>query len=282
MFSHRSNTLKNDATQAPTSRFDMKILVLNSSLRKNGNTERVIDILVEELKQKAGKDAGFQIHVVRLGDLHIEPCRGCRICFDRGDDFCPIKDDMREIKARVKEADALLLASPVYVDDVNGVMKNWIDRLAHVCHRPEFGGKSAFLLATVGSSRCSHALRTMDTALRTWGFHIIGKSGFKTHALMDRETIADLYGNELRSIAVRIFTALKKKSFMNPSFISLMFFKIVQTSWSSGDPETIDYQYWKKQGWLDKRCSFFIAHEAHPVKVAVARAVGRLIARVAA
>ena len=161
----------------------MKILILLSSLRKQGNTDSVVDLLNENLKEEASlNNIPLEIEKICLGDYDIAPCRGCRVCFDRGERFCPIKDDLIEIKTKMNSADGVILASPVYVDDINGIMKNLIDRLAHVCHRPEFAGKSAFLVVTVGSSRTSHALRTLDTALRTWGFYIIGKAGFKTLA----------------------------------------------------------------------------------------------------
>ena len=47
-------------------------------------------------------------------------------------------------------ADGIIFASPVYVNDVSGIAKTWIDRLAYVCHRPAFAGKCAYLIATVG------------------------------------------------------------------------------------------------------------------------------------
>jgi multimeric flavodoxin WrbA len=149
----------------------MNILILNSSYRKDGNTDRTAQLLQARLESTAKDNhEPLVLDTFYLGHMNVEPCRGCRVCFDKGEEFCPIKDDMADIKARVKAADAIILAGPVYVDDVNGIMKNWIDRLAHVCHRPEFAGKSAYLLATAGSTRTGHALRTMDTALRTWGF----------------------------------------------------------------------------------------------------------------
>jgi multimeric flavodoxin WrbA len=258
----------------------MKLLVLMSSLRKKGNTDQVVDILRENLYKIAAinKDT-IEIETLKMGDLQIAPCRGCRICFDRGEEFCPLRDDMTEIKNKIKTADGIIVASPVYVDDINGVMKNWIDRLAHVCHRPEFAGKSAYLLVTVGSTRTGHALRTLDTALRTWGFYIIGKAGFKTHAKTERNKIEALYGQRLNGIANRVFLSVKRQDYKKPSFVSLMIFKIQQIGWSRENPSTIDYQYWQKQGWLDHHCEFFIQHEASLLKANAARLVGSIVAK---
>jgi multimeric flavodoxin WrbA len=76
---------------------------------------------------------------------------------------------MPAIKAKKDAADGLLLASPVYVDDVSGLTKTWMDRLAYRCHRPGFGRKCAYPVATVGGRPTRHTLRTMNAALLTWG-----------------------------------------------------------------------------------------------------------------
>jgi len=259
----------------------MKILVLVSSLRKQGNTDLAADILKDYLyKEAAAQSDKIEIETVYLGEMQIRPCRGCRVCFDRGEDCCPCKDDIPALKEKIKAADALVAASPVYVDDVNGIMKNFIDRLAHICHRPEFAAKSAYLLVTVGSSRTSHALRTLDTALRTWGFSIIGAAGFKTHARMERKRIEELYGTKLSVIAGQIYEHTKNERYKNPSFLSLMFFRILQIGWSKAEPGTIDYRYWKENHWLDKHAKFYLEPHSSPLKVAAARLVGSIIARV--
>jgi len=258
----------------------MNILILISSYRKMGNTDLVAAIIGEDLQLAAkANNEPLVLNTLYLGHMGLEPCRGCRVCFDRGEEFCPIKDEFKSIKTAMKSADCIILAGPVYVDDVNGIMKNWIDRLAHVCHRPEFAGKSAYLLVTVGSSRTGHALRTMDTALRLWGFHIIGKAGLKTGAKTDREHIESMHGEKLSKVAAIIFTDLKKERFKNPSFISLMMFKIQQIGWSRAPQSTIDYQFWKEKGWLNGRQKFFIQPEGNFIKIGLARFVGTVVAK---
>jgi multimeric flavodoxin WrbA len=257
----------------------MKIVILMSSNRKQGNTDLSVSLLEEELAKASQREKiDLEVEKVYLGDMNLGLCRGCRVCFDKGEEACPLKDDSLVIKAKIKAADGVITASPVYVDDINAVMKNWIDRLAHVCHRPEFGGKCAYLLVTVGSSRTSHALRTLDTALRTWGFHISGKSGYKLGARSNREEIHAKYRKDIVKAAQKIIQDIHRRRFEDPSFISLMIFKIQQKAWSKVDQRTIDYQYWHGQGWLDPRCTFFISHQANRMKVILARALGRLLA----
>ncbi len=140
----------------------MKILICVGSYRKNGNTARVADLVEEKLvKLAAQAHVPLEIETVFLAHQDIGLCRGCRVCFDKGEDLCPLHDDFLAVKAKMLEADGIVAASPIYVDDVCGTTKNWIDRLAHVCHRPQFAGKCAYLITTVGSGPSRHALRTL-------------------------------------------------------------------------------------------------------------------------
>ena len=57
-----------------------------------------------------------------------------------------------------------------------------------------------------------------------------------------------------------------------------MMFAIQQASWRhSPHTDTVDYQYWKNQGWLEPGCTFYIPHNANPIKLALARAAGAAI-----
>jgi len=259
----------------------MKILILVGSYRKNGNTDQIVRLIAEQLSLVAAeKQAPLEIETVYLARQEIQPCRGCRVCFDRGEEKCPCKDDMLAIKAKMQAADGILAAAPVYVDDINGITKNWIDRLAHLCHRPGFAGKCAFVVVTVASSPVGHSLRTLSMALRFWGFHLTGQAGFKMGALMKSETTSLLFQKRAEKIARKLFTAIYQRTYARPSFVSLMMFKIYQWSWQRETMrDTLDYQYWNHQGWFERGCTFYIPHQANPIIVALARLTGSVITR---
>lgn len=259
----------------------MKILVLTGSYRRNGNTDQITGLIKEHLQQEARRQQVLlEIETIYLGQQHLQFCRGCRICYNRGEEHCPIQDDLLAIKARMAAADGIILASPVYVDDVSGIMKTFIDRLCHVCHRPQFAGKVAYLVATTGSSRTGKTLETMSMALRTWGFHIAGQSGYKMGALMKREETQARFEAQADRAAKQLFTALSRQTYRRPAFFELMMFKIQQMSWKTkGEPGTVDYRYWEQQGWFDSGRTFFIQHEASRLKVILARLVGVMIGK---
>jgi multimeric flavodoxin WrbA len=258
----------------------MRILVLVGSYRQRGNTAQIAELIIEHLHCLAAHDGEpLEVETINLAHREIHFCRGCRVCFDKGEDRCPLRDDLLEIKARMQAADGLLLAAPVYVNDVNGAVKNWIDRLAHVCHRPEFPGRCAYLVATVGDSPTRHALRTMSVALSTWGYHIVGQAGFKMGALMDQQETVARFEERTEQIAESLYRAVRERAYVRPSFVSLMTFKIQQLGWRKAPAGSLDYAHWSGKGWIEPEREFYLPHRANLLKVAVARAAGALIAR---
>jgi hypothetical protein len=116
-------------------------------------------------------------------------------------------------------------------------------------------------------------------AVRTWGVHIVGQTGFKMGALMPPAEAERRYQAETTKIAQAFFHAIAEKRYLRPSFLSLMIFRIQQISWQKAvDRETLDYGYWTDQGWFDADSTFYIEHQAHPVKVALARLTGTVLA----
>lgn len=260
----------------------MKILSLVSSCRKGGNTERIVNLIEKELLSLAEKEkVTLEIERMPLAYLDIRICRGCRACFDNNEEKCPLKDDLLSIRDRMLQADGILAASPVYVEDVNGVMKNWIDRMAFNCHRQAFAGKSAYAVTTSGAGSTNHSLKTMTFAFIAWGMNIAGKSSFRTGALMGTADMEIKFGSKLKEAAQTLFYAIRDNTAARPSFYSLIAFKIQQRYWMKavGYHNTYDYKYWHEKGWTDKNCDFYIPHRTGPVKKMIARFIAAIAAR---
>lgn len=259
----------------------MYVVFLIGSYRRNGNTDQITGLIKEHLEEEAAKSqTPIVIETIYLGQQNLQFCRGCRICYDRGEEHCPVKDDLLAIKAKIAAADGILMASPVYVDDVSGITKNFIDRLCHVCHRPQFVGKAATVAATTGGSRTSKTIETMRMALQTWGFHVVGGSGFKMGGLMRKSDTRARFDAQAARIAREFFHAISHQSWTTPAFISLLMFKVQQMAWQKEtETDTLDYQYWQQQGWLDPKRTFYFPHKAEWLKVSLARLSGAVIGR---
>lgn len=83
--------------------------------------------------------------MISVADYKVNPCTGCNTCFDREGYECFQKDDMTKIYEKLKTADVLVIASPVYFYGVSAQLKTLIDRL-HTPMRNEFRMKKLALI----------------------------------------------------------------------------------------------------------------------------------------
>lgn len=101
-----------------------KMLVLIGSPRKNGNSA-----LLAEEAGRAARQAGASVERVFLHDLAISPCNGCGVCRKDVDAECTLDDDMTPLYAKLRAADAVLIATPIYSYNMTAQTKLLIDRL---------------------------------------------------------------------------------------------------------------------------------------------------------
>jgi len=99
-----------------------KVLSLCGSARKGGNT----DLLLREVARGA-EEMGASVETIFLSDLAIKPCTGCTHC--KSHEECIIQDDMPMLLDEVLQSSAVVIASPVYMGQVTGQTKIFIDRL---------------------------------------------------------------------------------------------------------------------------------------------------------
>lgn len=116
-----------------------KIVILVGSMRKGGNT----DLLAQSFAEGASKNN--TVELVSVADYSINPCIGCNSCFTRENNLCFQNDDMIEIYDKLRNADIVAVASPVYFYGISAQLKAVIDRL-HTPMRNEFHIKKLALL----------------------------------------------------------------------------------------------------------------------------------------
>jgi len=98
-----------------------KVLIISTSLRNNANSE----ILAREM-EKGAKEAGNEVEFVTLKNKEINFCKGCMACQKIG--RCVIDDDVNPILEKMKNAEVIVWATPVYYYEMSGQMKTLIDR----------------------------------------------------------------------------------------------------------------------------------------------------------
>lgn len=102
----------------------MKVIGLNGSPRKKGNTTCSLNTVFVELEK-----AGIETEMIHVGKEKIQGCTACCACVKNQDQCCVIKDDpVNEWVQKMKSADGILLGSPVHFSGIAGTMKSFLDR----------------------------------------------------------------------------------------------------------------------------------------------------------
>ena len=253
----------------------MNVLIINSSNRINGNTaialKRYNDILTGN---------NYKTHIINLSKNNIKTCLGCRICFDKGEQNCPLNDDVKNIVKQMENTEILLCGSPIYVEDINGILKNFIDRLAYNSHRPAFAGKYAYVLCTSGMGTSNHGITTMERALQTWGFTIIGSAKYVTDAKISEKEFIKLYETKVHKGFKNIVKKINKNK-KRVSFLSILFFTVQQFYYrKKTDKNSFDYKYWENKGWINKNKHYYTEQKLNWVKVLIAEILTVIITKI--
>jgi multimeric flavodoxin WrbA len=143
-----------------------KVLVILGSPRKKGNSA----ILAEQIT-KGALSGKAKVETIYLHGKNIAPCKACMSCQKKGSRGCSIQDDMQEIYRKLIEADAWVIASPVYWFTMSAQTKIFMDRcFALPAYQSDpFRGKRIAIAMTYGdvdpfTSGCVNALRTFQDA----------------------------------------------------------------------------------------------------------------------
>lgn len=101
-----------------------KILIINGSPRKSGNTELLVDSFI-----KGANESGNIAQKINLRELNINNCIGCLQCQEKKGNPCIQKDDMDKLYSAFNEADMVVFASPLYWMHFTALLKNAMERL---------------------------------------------------------------------------------------------------------------------------------------------------------
>ncbi len=103
----------------------MKVIAFVGSPREEGNTVLATREALEVIAQ-----SGIETELVRLAEKDIRPCTGCEAC--ASGETCSINDDLLPLYFKAKEADAIILATPVYFSSASAQLKAFMDRAGYI------------------------------------------------------------------------------------------------------------------------------------------------------
>ena len=193
------------------------------------------------------ESAGAETDLVDLPALRIEACTGCESCSLTG--TCVQSDDFSTIFYRMVAADGVVLGSPVYIDNVTGQMKVFIDRLADAIHYQTLSGKYGCAIATTWSSGGDEVVSYLNHVLTYLG--ILTLDGISVAIEDDPASLFSRKGRA-HSLGQRLVGAIRTEERypIQERIIAenrRFFAKIVEQNrdWRPGE-----FQEWVRKGWI--------------------------------
>ncbi|MCP4626893.1 MAG: flavodoxin family protein [bacterium] len=172
----------------------MKVVAFNGSPRPDGNCSLLLKEVFSRFEQHE-----IQTELVLLNRKRIKPCIACYKCLENKNQRCAIDDDLNGCIAEIMEAQAVILASPTYIGDVNSVTKALIDRAGFVARSNNnmFRRKVAAGLTTASWGGAIHTFETLNLFFLVGEMIVVGSSnwnlGFgreKGQVLQDQKALA--------------------------------------------------------------------------------------------
>lgn len=255
------------------------ILAIMGSARKKGSGYKFVHSIEEQLM----KPGDVRFKYLYLSDYEIKHCKGCMVCYERGETTCPLKDDVLHIQDEMSAADGVIFYTPTYVMNVSGMMKTLIDRFSFACHRPLYAGKKALMVTTVAGPGTFFSLQSLSFPVTSWGFRVMGRLGVR----MDKHDLSKGYRKHTQKILTKItrrFYASLTEPVFRPTFFELVTFHMRRyffVTRSSGHiPAKYDRQMWITNGWADKKNHYFCEARINPFVNSAALLTAALLRRI--
>ncbi len=224
----------------------MKVTAFIGSARKKHTYHAT-----EQFLQKLQSFGDIEYELISLSDFHLETCKGCKSCFDKGEEFCQFKDDRDKLIEKIDHSDGIIFASPNYSFHISAIMKIFLDRLGFVFHRPRFFGKAFTSIVVQGIYGGKSIVKYFNFIGNGLGFNVV--KGCYITALEPMTEKRQLKNDKIiDKQCKRFYSGLVRKEYPAPSLIKLMAFRMARTSMKLMLNETYkDYRYYKEKGWFE-------------------------------
>jgi multimeric flavodoxin WrbA len=207
---------------------------------------------------------GVESEIVALSDFRLGICQGCKVCFEKGEECCPLKDDRDVLIDKIMKSDGVVFASPNYSFQVSAMMKIFLDRLGFAFHRPRFFGKAFTSIVAQGIYGGGKIVKYLDFVGMGLGFNTVKGTCFTAFEPMTEKEKRKM-GGALASQSRRFCKQLGKPAYPTPTLLKLMAFRMGRTSIRLElDDRSSDYRYYKDKGWFES--DYFYPARLGPLK----------------
>jgi multimeric flavodoxin WrbA len=191
-----------------------------------------------------------EYEIVTLSDYQLGSCRGCRVCFEKGEKFCPLKDDRDVLMEKIAASDGVVFATPNYCYQMSGIMKTFIDRFGFAIHRPCYFGKAFTSIVTQANVGGNKIVEYLDYLASGLGFNTV-KGSCVTAWDPRTEQVQQQIDRLLAEHSQRFYARLAKPAYPAPTWYRLMYFRVGRTMINQMlDDRSLDYRYYAEKGWL--------------------------------
>ncbi|MGD0079761.1 MAG: flavodoxin family protein [Methanoregula sp.] len=221
----------------------MKILAIHGSPRTIRSMTRKLAGFV----LAGAAEGGAETEMIDLCDYRVTPCTACEGCSFNG--ICVFDDDVLAIVERMKEADGIVFASPVYIDNVSGQMKVFFDRLADAIHYQMLSGKYGCSVATTHESGGNEVVSYMNHVQNYLG--VISVGGLRVATGGNPETV-DAHEPAARALGRKLADAISV-GYSDPGQEAILadnraYFRTLVEE--NKDLRTMEYDRWVRMGWI--------------------------------
>lgn len=235
-----------------------KVIAFMGCARKKA-TYQAVQAFERNLKKLGDVDFEY----VFLSECQLAFCRGCKLCFDKGEEFCPHHDDRDTLLAKIEQADGIVIATPNYAFQVSALLKNFLDRMSFIIHRPRFFGKAYCAIVTQAVYGGKAILKYLAGIGEDLGFTVSRGICLTTlEPMTESQQKKLLAGTEKAS--ERFYKTLMRKKNTTPSFLRLMMFRVSRALLQSYEQRMKDYYYYREKGWLES--DYYYPTSLGPVK----------------
>lgn len=252
----------------------MKVTAFVGSARKK-HTYNATAQFLQNLQRLGNVD----YEIVQLSDYNLKTCRGCKLCLDRGEELCPLKDDRNLLIEKMMQSDGVVFASPNYSFHVSAQMKIFLDRLGFIFHRPRFFGRAFTGIVAQGIYGGKKIVQYFDFIGDAMGFNAVSGCCIQTLEPMSEKGQQKI-DKAIKKLSKKYHKVLIKKEYPAPSLFKLMIFRLSRTSLKLMLDESFrDYTHFTEQGWFES--DYFYPVRLNPVKKVLGRFFDWMGARMA-
>lgn len=215
-----------------------QVIAINGSPRKANTT-----LLLNRIGGVLAKH-GIKTTVLSLSDYRIMECIGCETCV-RKTGKCFQDDATEAVLSQLRNADGIILSSPVYLMQITSSMKRMIDKTPSWTHRPPLVGKPVLLASTTAGSGLKNVLSYLETVAIQWGAF---PTGFVGRSSTNQSPVTE---DDIKSFIWHLENAKEK---YRPTYKQITQYQVQRALATS--VLDIDKQFWARKGW-DKQIYYY-------------------------